>query len=63
MSDADARKAAIIQARNEIAKEERDKAVKLLKDKYREQRAAEVALENINREIEDLEKAIEQGNI
>ncbi len=56
-------RAAITKARNEIAQEAQDKAVKLLKSKLREQEAAEVALANIKREIEDLELRIEQGNI
>ena len=54
---------AITRARNEIAEEETDKAVKLLKAKLREQNAAEVALANIVREIDDLEARIRDGNI
>jgi hypothetical protein len=56
-------KAAIAKAKAEIAAENQEKAVKLLKEKLREQEAAQVALDNINREIEDLELRIEQGNI
>ena len=53
---------AVAKAKEEVAEEDLKKAVRLLKDKYREQREAEVVLENIKREIEDLEEAIEDGN-
>jgi hypothetical protein len=55
-------KEAITQARNEVAKEKFDVAVKKLKTKLRELDAAQVVVDNIEREIADLEQAIEQGN-
>lgn len=55
-------KEAITKARNEIAKEKFDSSVKKLKAKLRELDAAQVVVANIEREIEDLETAIEQGN-
>lgn len=54
---------AIIQARNEIAKENMHKAVELLKSKLREENTAETVLANVRREIVELELAVEQGNI
>ncbi len=56
-------KAAVTRARNEIAKEQQDKAVNLLKDKLREQASAQTVLANVEREIADLELRIEQGNL
>lgn len=56
-------KAAITRARNEIAEENQKKAVELLKGKLREVEAARTVVANIEREIEDLEQRIEQGNI
>ena len=56
-------KAAIAKARAEIAQEKVDKAVKLLKDKYRQLEAAKTVVANIEREIADAEGAIEQGNL
>ena len=55
--------AAITQARNEIAKEKQDKAVALLKTKLREEAAAETVLNNVRREIQELQLRIEQGNV
>ena len=56
-------KSAIVQARNEVAKENQDKAVALLKKKLRELEAAQTVVANVEREIADLELRIEQGNI
>ena len=56
-------KAAIAAAKREIAEENQKKAVKLLKEKYRELEAAETVVNNVKREIEDLEMKIEHGNI
>jgi hypothetical protein len=56
------RRSAIAKARREIQEEEMEKAVKKLKTKYRELSTAETVVANIQREIEDLEEAIEQGN-
>lgn len=55
--------AAIIRARNEVAEENQKKSVDLLKVKLRALDAAGTVVANINREIIDLELAIEQGNI
>lgn len=55
--------AVITRARNEILKEQQDKAVELLKKKLRERASAEAVLANIDREIADLELKIEQGNV
>lgn len=56
-------KAAIAKAHREISEENQAKAVKLLKTKLRELEAAKVVVENVQREIDDLELKIEQGNI
>jgi molybdopterin converting factor small subunit len=56
------RKAAIAKAQREIQEEAMEGAVKKLKAKYRERNAADTVVANLNREIEDLEEAIEQGN-
>ena len=56
-------KAAIAKAKREIQEENQDKAVKLLKGKLRELTSAEGVVENIEREIADLELKIEHGNI
>lgn len=53
---------AIDRAKREIAEEEIQKGVAKLKIKYRERASAETVLVNVNREIADLEAAIEQGN-
>jgi len=50
------------QAKAEIAKEEVTRAVKLYKGKLKERNAAQTVLDNIDREIADLELKIEQGN-
>jgi len=50
------------QAKQEIAKEEVTRAVKLYKAKLTERNAAQTVLDNIDREIADLELKIEQGN-
>jgi len=55
--------AAIKKAREEIANENLQKAVDLLKRKLREREAALTVLHNVDREIADLELKIEQGNI
>jgi hypothetical protein len=56
-------KAAIAKAHREIAEENQSKAVKMLKIKLRELEAAKVVVENVTREISELELKIEQGNI
>ena len=56
-------KAAIAAAKREIQEENQKKAVKLLKEKYRELEAAKTVVSNVEREIEDLEMKIEHGNI
>lgn len=53
---------AIAQARAEIQEEKIGRAVKVLKDKYRQLEAAKVVVANIEREIADAEAAIEQGS-
>lgn len=49
-------------AREEVNREKQDKGVKLLKDKYRDLDKAQTIVSNLEREIADLEKEIEQGN-
>jgi hypothetical protein len=56
-------KAAIAKAQREIAEEQMSKAVTALKVKYRELAAAETVVENVKREIANLELKIEQGNL
>jgi hypothetical protein len=63
MNEMSTARAAITAARNEIAREKQDKAVKLLKDKLRARDTAATVLANIDREIADLELQIEQGNV
>jgi hypothetical protein len=53
---------AIAKARNEIAEEESNKAVKGLKELYRKRGLAKTVLANVEREIEDFEQAITDGN-
>lgn len=55
-------KAAIAKAKQEIADERMSDAVGKLKTKLRELNSARNVVANIEREIEDLELAIEQGN-
>lgn len=55
-------KVAIARAKREIQEENLKKGVDRLKVKYRELAAAEGVVANINREIADLEMAIEHGN-
>lgn len=55
-------KAAIAKAHQEVQEENQKKAVDLLKKKLREKANAETVLENIDREIAELELRIEQGN-
>lgn len=55
-------KAAIARARREIQEEAMKKAVDKLKAKLRERETAATVLANVDREIKDLELAIEQGN-
>jgi hypothetical protein len=54
---------AIAQARAEVAAEIQKKGVEKLKVKLRERAAAQTVLANVDREIADLEAAIEQGNV
>lgn len=56
-------KAAIARARREIQEEGMKKAVDKLKGKLRERDGAKTVLANVEREIADLELAIEHGNI
>lgn len=55
-------KAAIARAKREIAEENMKKGVEQLKAKLRERDRAKTVLDNIEREIKDLEMSIEQGN-
>lgn len=55
-------KAAIARAKREIAEENMKKGVEQLKAKLRERDRAKTVLDNIEREIKDLELSIEQGN-
>lgn len=50
------------QAAELVAKERADKALKAMTDKLRERDAAQTVVDNIDREIDDLEQAIAQGN-
>lgn len=54
---------AIATARAEIAAEQLRKGVEKLKIKLREQAAAQLVLDNVSREIEELELKINQGNV
>lgn len=56
-------KAVIAKAQREIAEEQMTKAVAVLKTKYRELTAAQTVVENIQRDIANLELKIEQGNL
>ena len=56
------KKAAIARAKREVEEEDMKGAVKKLKTKYRELSAAKTVVGNIEREVIDLEEAIEQGN-
>lgn len=56
-------KAAIARAKREIAEENMKKGVEQLKTKLRERDRAQTVLQNIEREIKDLELQIEQGNV
>jgi len=53
----------LAQAQEEFEKEQNEKAVKLLKVKLKEKAAAKLAVENIDREIEDLVQQLKQGDI
>lgn len=55
-------KAAIARAKREVQEELMKKAVDKLKRKMQEHAAAVTVAQNIEREIADLERAIEQGN-
>lgn len=54
---------AIARAKQEIVEEEQQKAVMVLKVKYRELSAAQAVVANVEREIADLELSIEHGNV
>lgn len=56
-------KTILAQAKEEFDKEQNEKVVKMLKIKLKEKSAAELALKNIDREIEDLVQQMEQGDI
>lgn len=55
-------RAIIERARQEVRDELTNKAVSSLKLKYKDLEKAQTIVENIKREIEDLELSIEQGN-
>lgn len=59
----DTPKTPMAQAMEEIEKESKAKAVKLLVVKLREKKAAELVLKNIEREIVDLNERINQGDV
>jgi len=50
------------QAQHEINKELSEKAVKLMKSKYKELKAAKTIVANLERELLDLEARINDGN-
>lgn len=54
---------ALAKAKAEIEQEMIDEAVGKLKELYKQQTKAQTVLENINREIEDYEAAVNQGNL
>lgn len=54
--------AAVARARREFEEEQMKEAVRKLKAKYAEMGAAQTVLDNVKREVADLEEAIEQGN-
>lgn len=54
--------AALERAKEEIQKEQEEKAVALYKDLLRKRDSAKTVLANIDREIADLELKIEHGN-
>ena len=56
-------KDAIAQAKAEINAEQLRKGVEKFKIKLREQAAAQLVLANVNRELEELQLAIEQGAV
>lgn len=50
-------------AEQELSAELNKKGVKLLKDKLRQLQLARTVVSNLEREVDDLEEAIEQGNV
>lgn len=56
-------KSAIEAARREVAEEELRKGVEQLKTKLRERARAQTVLDNIDREIQEIEIKIAQGNV
>ncbi len=50
-------------AARELANENREKALKGMKELLRRRAAAQTVVDNIDREIADYEAAIEQGNL
>jgi len=54
--------AAKAKAQSEVQAERIDAAVKKLKDLYRQLASARTVVENIEREIADYERAVEDGN-
>jgi hypothetical protein len=60
-ASSNAAKEAIKAAKAEIAAESLRKGIDKLKAKLREQQAAKLVLENVSREIEELQLQIEQG--
>lgn len=63
VTDIKASKQSILEmAKAEVEKEDLSRAVKLYKAKLKEQNAAQTVLDNIGRELAELELKIEQGN-
>jgi len=54
---------AIERAKEEVAQENLEKGVESLKVLLRQRASAKTVLDNIDREIEDTEEAIKQGNL
>ncbi len=50
-------------ALKELEEEQKEKSVKLLKDKLLQLRKAQQVVSNLEREVEDLEQRINDGNV
>jgi len=50
-------------AQQELDQEANKKGVKLLKEKLRQLKQARTIVANLEREVDDLEEAIDQGNV
>lgn len=59
---AKAAQAVINEAQQEVAKEQADKQKSKLKDLYKSMEKAKVVMANIQREIDDAEAAVREGN-